>query len=402
VKLNPIGLAVPVFFALMLLELWLSRRKGARIYRLNDSIADLTCGMGDQVIGIFFKGLTLAVYTGVYTATGLFDLELDSPWTWVLGMVGVDFFYYCYHRFSHRVHWAWATHVVHHQSEEYNLAVALRQPWFTQLYNWIFYLPLAVLGVPPVVWIASYSINLLYQFWIHTRLIPKLGWLEWVMNTPSHHRVHHGTNPAYIDSNFAGIWIVWDRLFGTFVEEDEEPLYGILDPLRSWNPLWANVGPFLKIAEKARAYESWLDKLKVWWGPPGWTPSGEVHPPFPSPMRGYDATGAPELPAYVVAHLIPVVALMGWILTLDKVLAHPVLLAGAVAVIWTGMGWAGLFEKRGWGVPLELSRLAVIAVSGVLWAVTQPTEVLVFAAVLAGACMASAAWVWSRRAVLVA
>jgi sterol desaturase/sphingolipid hydroxylase (fatty acid hydroxylase superfamily) len=401
-SLNPIGLAVPFFFMLMLLELLISVHRGRQLYRLNDAIADLTCGMGDQVIGIFFKGLTLALYTAVFTGVGMLDLQAQSPWTWLVGMVGVDFFYYWYHRFSHRVHWAWATHAVHHQSEEYNLAVALRQPWFTQLYGWIFYLPLAVLGLPPVVWITCYSVNLLYQFWIHTQLIGTLGPAEWVMNTPSHHRVHHGTNPAYIDKNYAGIFIVWDRLFGTFTKESEVPMYGTLVPLRSWNPLWANVGPFVGIARLASSHSGWQSKLMAWWGPPGWTPDGEVHPPFPAPDRGYDARSIPALGPYVVAHLIPVATATAMALTFDKQAPLGVLLLAGIYIIWTGMGWAGLFERRRWAVSLELCRLVAVGAAALVWGAGQSLVAVLLAVTVVIMCVASAAWVWSRRAALVA
>ena len=401
-NLNPIGIAVPFFFGLMLVELWVSTRRGVSVFRLNDGIANLICGMGDQVIGLFFKGLTVLLYTAVFSTVGLLELSIESPWTWVAGMLGVDFLYYWYHRFSHRVHVGWATHVVHHQSEEYNLAVALRQPWFTQVYSWIFYLPLAVLGVPPEVWMTSYALNLLYQFWIHTRLIGKLGPMEWVMNTPSHHRVHHGTNPAYIDKNYAGILIVWDRLFGTFAEEDEEPLYGTLVPLRSWNPLWANVEPFVKIVGNMRQHSSWRGKLMSWWGPPGWTPQGEIHPPFPSPQRGYDARGVPSLGVYVVPHLLLVSIATGMALTFEQQATTAALVVASLYIVWTGMGWAGLFEQRKWVVPVELSRLATMAVAALWWGNGQTLIPVLLTVAVVTLSAASAAWVWTRREALVA
>src|SRR5690606_31238042 len=151
-----------------------------------------------------------------------------------------DFAYYWWHRASHRISFLWAAHVVHHQSEDYNLAVALRQAWFTSLSSWVLNLPLAFLGVPPLVYGVCAALNTLYQFWIHTRLVGKLGPLEWVLNTPSHHRVHHGIDAPYLDTNYGGVFIVFDRLFGTFVEETHEPRYGTLDPIRSFDPVWAN------------------------------------------------------------------------------------------------------------------------------------------------------------------
>jgi alkylglycerol monooxygenase len=400
VNLNPIGVAVPFFFLLIGVEWLVARSRKRDVFRVNDSMADLTCGMGDQLIGLGFKGVSFAIYAAVHQAVGMFSFEVASPWTWVIGMLGVDLGYYAYHRFSHRVNWAWATHAVHHQSEEYNLAVALRQPWFTQFYSWAFYIPLAVLGLPPIVWVTSFSINLLYQFWIHTRLIGKLGAFELVFNTPSHHRVHHGTNPKYIDKNYAGILIIWDRLFGTFVPEAEEPLYGTLKPLRSWNPLWANVGPWVMIAKAADEMPGFFDKLRVWWMPPGWTPAGIVTPPFPAPDRGYDADGPAGLHVYAVGHLLPIIGLMGLVLTFEQSLPVLGMVGIALGIIWTAMGWAGLFERRSWSISVELSRLVALGGGAVALAVWRGDLYWLLAAGVVLFALWSAHWVWRSRVAL--
>ena len=286
-EINPIGIAVPFFFALMLIEWFYAKRSGRTLYRLNDAVAALTCGMGDQLVGLLSSVLTVAAYAWVQSQWSLFTWDMASPLTWVLGILLVDLCYYAYHRFSHRVNFAWATHVVHHQSEDYNLAVALRQPWFTQAYNWTFYPPLALLGLPAPVWLGAYALNLIYQYLIHTQAIDRLGPLEWVMNTPSHHRVHHGTNAAYIDKNYAGILIIWDRLFGTFEAEVEPVTYGVLKPIRSWNPVVANAMPIVNLAREAAAQERWADKLRMWIAEPGWTPAGVRLPEDPSEGRGH-------------------------------------------------------------------------------------------------------------------
>ena len=173
-------------------------------------------------------------------------------WVAAIGLLfGVDFCFYWFHRIAHEYAAPWATHVVHHQSEEYNLAVALRQSAFEGCFAWVFYLPLAVIGFPPIWYVSMKAINLLYQFWIHTEAIDRLGPLEWVMNTPSHHRVHHARNPKYLDKNYAGMFIIWDRMFGTFQPEEEQPVYGITKPLQSWNPLWANLAAWVELFEDA-------------------------------------------------------------------------------------------------------------------------------------------------------
>ena len=359
-ELNPIGLAVPVFFGLMCVEFAVAWWKKRTVYRLNDTIGDLTCGMGDQMLNLVTSIAAVAAYQWVFERTALIHMDASDPWVWVFGVVAVDLLYYGYHRFSHRVNLGWMSHVVHHQSEEYNLAVALRQAWFAQFISWVFYIPLAVLGLPAEVWMLSYAGNLLYQFWIHTRLIGTLGPLEWVMNTPSHHRVHHGTNPEYIDKNYAGIFIVWDRMFGTFEPEVEPPVYGIMKPLRSWNPLVANVGPMVALMRKSLFELSGINRIRVWWSEPGWTPEGVVHASFPAAGRGYDVNRMEGRGAYIVVHLAAVSIATALVITFSKIASPGWLALGAGYIVWSGLNWAGLMEGRSWSGPSEIARLCIV------------------------------------------
>ena len=248
-----IVLAIPVFFALIGVELVVARCQGRSLYRLNDSVNDLSCGILQQLLGVALKTVLFAGYVWVYESHRLLEIPVESAAAWIACFFGVEFFYYWFHRKSHEINVFWAAHVVHHQSEEYNLAVALRQGAFQQGFSWIFYLPLALAGFPPVMFLALSSFNTLYQFWIHTRTIGRLGAFEWVFNTPSNHRVHHARNPKYIDRNHGGTLIIWDRLFGTYVAEEEEPVYGITTPLRSWNPVWANLHYWAELAGQSAA-----------------------------------------------------------------------------------------------------------------------------------------------------
>ena len=229
------------------------------------------------------------------TGINLVDVERYSAGgKWLAAIVlflGVDCAYYWFHRIAHEYNAPWAGHVVHHSSEDYNLAVALRQGTFQGLFSWVFYLPLALVGFPPAWFAAVSSFDTLYQFWIHTRLIGKLGPLEWVFNTPSHHRVHHARNPKYLDKNYAGTLIIWDRMFGTFQAEEEEPVYGLVKPLNSWNPLWANLHVWNDLFRDAWLAPRWSDKLRIWFMPPGWRPEGL--PPNPSPPEVSRADGHP-------------------------------------------------------------------------------------------------------------
>ena len=214
----------------------------------------------------------------------LLRLPADSIAVWVGALLMYDLCYYWLHRAGHRVGVFWAAHVVHHQSEDYNLSTALRQTSSGALLGWIFYLPMAIIGVPPLVFGTVALIDLLYQFWVHTQQVGKLGWFDRWFCSPSNHRVHHAVNDRYLDRNYGGILIIWDRLFGTFHEEDDdEPcVYGTRAPLRSFNPLWANVEVYAALARDALRARSWWDKLRIWFMPPGWRPA-DVAARFPKP-----------------------------------------------------------------------------------------------------------------------
>ncbi|TKK35989.1 hypothetical protein PspCFBP13528_01670 [Pseudomonas sp. CFBP13528] len=267
--------AVPFFIALIVVELLADRWRGARNYRVADAINSLSTGVLSTTTGLLTKGVGLLTYAFALKHLALIELSAQSVWTWVVAFVFYDFCYYWLHRMGHERNILWAAHSVHHQSEDYNLTTALRQTSTGFLLSWIFYLPLAVLGVPLVVFISVASLNLLYQFWVHTRHVPKLGWFEWFFVTPSNHRAHHAQNALYMDRNYGGVFIFWDRLFGTFQEEDDnEPvIFGVTTPLASWNPLWANLQFYAQLWSDARRTESRWDKLRIWFMRTGWRPA---------------------------------------------------------------------------------------------------------------------------------
>ncbi|CRM33993.1 Fatty acid hydroxylase superfamily protein [Pseudomonas sp. 37 R 15] len=267
--------AVPFFIALIVVELLADRWRGARNYRVADAINSLSTGVLSTTTGLLTKGVGLLTYAFALKHLALIELSAQSVGTWVVAFVFYDFCYYWLHRMGHERNILWAAHSVHHQSEDYNLTTALRQTSTGFLLSWIFYLPLAVLGVPLVVFISVASLNLLYQFWVHTRHVPKLGWFEWFFVTPSNHRAHHAQNALYMDRNYGGVFIFWDRLFGTFQEEDDsEPvIFGVTTPLASWNPLWANLQFYAQLWSDARRTESRWDKLRIWFMRTGWRPA---------------------------------------------------------------------------------------------------------------------------------
>lgn len=279
-----IALSVPVFFLLIGLELLWAIRTKTDVYNLPDAISNISCGIGQQLTGLFFKSFLFWGYYQLYEHFRIWSVE-PSVWSWAMLFIGVDFCYYWFHRLSHEINAIWATHIVHHQSEEYNLTVALRQSWFQSLFSNLFYLPLALIGFDPTTTITVIAFNTLYQFWIHTELIRKMPrWFEYMFNTPSHHRVHHGSNPVYIDKNHGGTLIIWDRLFGTFAAEQEPVVYGITTPLRSWNPLWANVHYWRDLFRLSAAAPNFSEAIKVFWAAPGWRPQALGGREYPRPV----------------------------------------------------------------------------------------------------------------------
>ncbi len=274
--------AFPVFLAAMAFELWWDRRKrsagvAARSsYAFSDTLNSLSLGLLSQVVGVLAKFIGIAAYAWVFERIALFpDADVWSHWYgWLGALLLYDLCYYWLHRAGHEVAVFWAAHVVHHQSQEYNLSTALRQTASGGLLGWVFYLPLALLGVPPLLFGIVALVDLLYQFWVHTEHVGKLGWFDRVFCSPSNHRVHHAVNEGYVDRNYGGILVVWDRLFGTFQEEHERCVYGTRTPLNSWDPLWANLEVYAGLAATAWRTPRWRDKLAVWFKPPGWQPVG--------------------------------------------------------------------------------------------------------------------------------
>ena len=271
-----VQLAMPFFLLLMLAELGaiVLIRRGS--YELRDTFASIAMGLGSLVFGTAAGLVIVAVYFWVYQHA-LFDAG-DAWWVFVASFVATDLGYYWAHRLSHERRWMWAEHVNHHSSQHFNLSTAVRQSWTGLVsLNWIFYLPITALGVHPAILLFSKGLNLTYQFWVHTEMIGRLPrTLEWLLVTPSHHRVHHAVNPRYLDANYGGVFILWDRLFGSFTQEQDSdpPRYGIVGNLGTFHPLkiafhewWALAGDLVRARSLKEAWG-------YMWGPPGWRPDG--------------------------------------------------------------------------------------------------------------------------------
>lgn len=250
--------AIPVFVGSILLELGWAKRRGAEWYDARDTFADLSMGLGYLVISATARTVTFGLLYWVYQF-GIFDIPHAAIWAWIVLIIAEDFCYYWFHRAHHRVRFMWAAHVNHHSSQRFNLAVALRQSWTTPLTGFVFWWPLALIGFHPLMILSAQGINLLYQFFIHTQAVKRLGPLEWVLNTPSHHRVHHGANRQYLDRNYGGIFIVWDRLFGTFEPEREPVRYGLVNNIDTYNPVRIAFHEWAVIVRELRGARSLAD-----------------------------------------------------------------------------------------------------------------------------------------------
>ena len=363
------------FFLLIFIELGVSLLLRRQVYRFNDSISDLSCGIISQVTGLGLKIILVVGYAFLVQYISVQALFGAPEWvwqnwsaasilTWVFAFVLYDFCYYWAHRMAHDTRLGWIAHIVHHSSEEYNLTVALRQSAFQSLFTMWFYLPMVFLGIPWEVFVVCGAINLLYQFWIHTRLIKHLGPLEWVLNTPSHHRVHHGRNPKYIDRNHGGTFILFDRLFGTFEQEADEPVYGTTQPLQTWNPVWANLeGPVdtLRMMRRARG----LDKLKLLFMKPGWQPDymggplavpevdAQTHEKFDQPVPK-------AITFYVLIQFILTVPLTLFLLGNAADMPLPNAIGLGSFIVLTLMTMGGLHDKAKWAYVFEGTRIAAV------------------------------------------
>ena len=366
-NLNPIVLSIPIFFILIGIELLVARFTRQKLYRLPDAIANMGCGITQQLSGLFLKILGIGIYQVLFQNFALFEPERN--WLYWLGLfLLVDFAYYWAHRMSHEINLFWGGHVVHHQSEDYNLSVALRQSSLQLVWTFAFSLPIAFLGFRAQDFALISALNTLYQFWIHTETIGKMGWFEYIFNTPSHHRVHHGRDPKYIDKNHAGSLIIWDRMFGTFQQEEEKPTYGITKPINSWNPVFANVSHYVEMGKDLKRIPRWSDRIRYLFKKPGWLPDYlggyRAAPAVDKTLyRKYDTPSPGWLNAYVLLQYV--LCLVGTAIFLfsqklpdgsDRFTVGENLFITAL-ISWVVVNCGVLFERKNWVYWAELFRI---------------------------------------------
>ncbi|MEO6167032.1 MAG: sterol desaturase family protein [Chitinophagales bacterium] len=364
--LNPIVLSIPVFFILIGIEIIYDRITNKHLYRLNDAVSNISCGIFEQITGTFAKVFTVALYALVYDHFRFFTVP--EKWYWLLALfLGVDFFYYWAHRMSHEINLFWVGHVVHHQSEEYNLSVALRQGALQKVFTAGFYLPLALFGFNTTWFVLLGAYNTLYQFWIHTEAIRRLGPLEYVFNTPSHHRVHHGRNPKYIDRNHGGTLIIWDMLFGTYQKEEERVVYGITTPTQCWDPVSAHFRPFTNMWIDLKMVKEWPDKIRLLFMKPGWLPEkyGGYRAPKIVLTETYEKFNTRlnrEMNYYLVVHFLFILGGASFFLFNLSNLSTPEQIVIVALLTFSVMSTGFLFEAHSWAAVAEYIRLLLTGI----------------------------------------
>ena len=357
------ALAGPMYFLFIGIEIWASHRGKKGYYRINDSINDMSTGIMMQLGLLLGASLTVAGYFFIYEYARVFDLPANSSYVWLACFLSVDIAYYWFHRLSHEINFLWAAHIVHHQSEEYNLSVALRQSTLQPFFSSVFYWPLALIGFPPEIFLVCASLNTIYQFWLHTQAIGRLGPLEAFLVTPSHHRVHHGRNPIYIDRNHGGSLIIWDKLFGTFQKETEPVVYGITKPLNSWNPVWANIHYWVELFQAARRTRNFYDKVRVFLKPPGWLPEDLGGLQLPQPIQTvikYDPDYPTQLGFYVLTQFAMLTAMTMGLVYFSTTLGEFGKLVVIVAIAWGLLNLGGLLECQRWSLISEVCRVVAL------------------------------------------
>lgn len=356
--------AMPYFFGMIVLE-WIILFLKGKGPRINDGMMSVAHGLIMSLSELLAAGILFSGYMYIYKNHCIYKLPWDSTFTWIVAALAIDFCYYWVHRAAHEIHILWAAHQVHHSSEEYNLSTALRQSVFQAWGAWPFYLPMAFF-IPPQHAIIHKELNLLYQFWIHTEIVDNLGPLEYILNTASHHRVHHGANRYCLDKNYAGVLIIWDRLFGTFEKErkDMKITYGLVDQPQFFNPIRHQLFYYGKVIEKARSMDNWSDFFAAFWKGPGWFPGterlGDITFVEEEPVREvYNPQKTPFLHLYTIAHFVITVIASDALARAMQDMSQSNSILVIAYLIWSLTSLGILYDKNSWSWVGELLRCSV-------------------------------------------
>ncbi len=355
--------AIPGFFVLVLIEIAFGYYSGKQTYTFMDTLSSLSSGMTNVIKDVLGLAVVLISYPWVLDHIALGAIE-DSTTTYIVAFICIDFASYWIHRLNHKVNVFWNQHVIHHSSEEFNLACALRQSISNLIgFGGLFLIPAALIGVPAKVIMTLAPLHLFAQFWYHTQHIGKMGILEYILVTPSQHRVHHAINPLYIDKNLAAVFCIWDRLFGTFQEEldSDPPVYGTLKPAKSWNPIWINFQHFFLLLRDAWYTQKWTDKLRLWLMPTGWRPS-DVAQRFPVSIRNLDAPlkyhphYSSKWKTIALFHFVSLVGFLLFLLATFSETNSAIQSALGLLLFLSIFGYTSLLDFHVWSPKFEIAR----------------------------------------------
>ena len=382
-KSSIITFAVPVFFLMIIIEYCYGRFVGKDTYRLNDTFTSISLGMISRYPTMLNLGVQslIFVYIGKYLNVGL--LSMKNPLTWIIAFLLYDLSYYWMHRMHHEIKILWATHSVHHHGEDYNLATALRQTSTGWLWKWIFYMPMIILGVPGEVFVTVAGINLVYQFWVHTEHIGHLGFLEKIFITPMNHGIHHAKNKEYIDANYGGVFIIWDRMFGTYTArlEDVTPVYGTVSALKSFNPIWANTQVYTNMIKDTIKTKKLSDKIKIWYSRTYWRPEDCIEEKDPKEFYiKYDPIITSDIKVFSFFQMLFTIIVSGSVLFFLAQFSYNEIIAFAVSITLLSSLTATLLQGKRYMyvVIVGFSILGIFSIEffGILNSALLPTQLL--------------------------
>ncbi len=345
---------IPLFLFFVVFEIVADAITHKKVYKFEDTITNLSLGIGQQIIEALLKTLFSFLFLWVYQYS-IFKIP-DTIWTFLIVVLICDFIYYWFHRFSHTVNFLWAVHVVHHQSKEFNLTVSLRQPWLHKFAAFAFFLVLPLIGISPTIIVLAFAFQTFYQFWLHTRFIGKLGFLEYILVTPSHHRVHHGSNDKYINKNYGNTLIIWDKLFGTFQAEDEPVVFGITKPFNTTNPIWANIYFWKEIIISAKSKTGFLNKSKTFF----LSPDEISEKKSVTDKEEHIKLAIPTwLNWYIILQYIIVLAATFFFLLKQDSFPFILKLISAVFIIWSIYNFSALMQRKKYSILSESLRIVI-------------------------------------------
>jgi sterol desaturase/sphingolipid hydroxylase (fatty acid hydroxylase superfamily) len=358
-KLNILAFAVPIFSVLMLLEYFIAKKKKLQYFNLHNSIANVSIGIAERLVDVLITGMFFFVYDRLQKKFGIFHIKPDIL-LWVVLLLCTDFLWYWYHRLGHEINLLWAVHVVHHQSEDYNYTVSARITVLQALARTCFWVVLPIIGFPAQMITAMLLVHGIYPFFIHTRLIGKLGILEYILVTPSHHRVHHAANEQYLDKNYGDLFIIWDKLFGTFKKEDDsiEKVYGLTKPLNTYSFLWQHFHFLIEIIIAAKAQNTIKAKLKIIFGrPEHFDPTIREKAESLFNLKHNTEALAEPLNRYVIWQVILLIAGLFFFILFEAQLSVIVRVAFVFTTFLTLINCGAVMERKGWVFHVEFLRL---------------------------------------------